>query len=148
MLTERYLLKLEEGTLGRIDAVCGNRAGFIRDAIEGYLVAIEESGDTPYIPEKVYTRKGVSYRDIPDSPVNNPSSKSEGPEAPRRDPRVRPTVERYGGSVLRDHLRRPTVVRVVARDLGWNEVRVERAAAEAGLRVEGGVVHPSACLDA
>jgi hypothetical protein len=74
---EKFLLKLPEGTLGRIDAVSGNRSDFIRDAIEDSLGGVCEEKNSIVAPAV----------ELPDEPQNIPENIPEN--IPSVSPRER-----------------------------------------------------------
>lgn len=109
MLSEKYLLKLEEGTLARIDAVAENRAVFVRAAIEralgGVYTPVDDSG------AGIYAEKPV---------------KAPQPLKPVRE-RVEAELRPDDAEML-DYFRgrKGASERQARMDLGWPEMRVGR----------------------
>jgi hypothetical protein len=91
---EKFLLKLPEGTLGRIDAVSGNRSDFIRDAIEDSLGGVSEKKNSIVAPVSVKGPVGsgkplTAYRQL----IHDASSPAvELPDEPQNIPENIPSV--------------------------------------------------------
>ena len=108
----RVAIVLGEGMAERIDAVSGNRSDFIRAAIEEKLsgVRVEVPASDPVVPKSEAPAERVA---VPRKAV-------------ARGRAVRDVVgdEAAVRGLLAD---RPRSVRALAGELGWPEMRVERA---------------------
>jgi hypothetical protein len=108
---EKYLLKLEDGTLARIDAVAENRAAFIRDAVERALGGSESDPG-------IYSGNGS----------NEPAPKREAPMRKATKPPSVDGLHSDDRAILR-HLqgRRGSSERAICADLDWPPMRVTKA---------------------
>lgn len=129
---EKFLLKLPEGTLGRVDAVSGNRSEFIRDAV---LSALGEVA-------------GKSRK----SEIGKPAPKISGGEKVDHKKNMKAAALTKGSDqksdderVLLDFLRCGVrTEREVAREIGWTAMRVSKVVARLGsagkVKFRGGAI--------
>ena len=134
---EKMLLKLPEGTLARLDAISGNRSKFVRDLVLGAVSGggkpepvVREGTPKPVRkpfgekPEKSIVQKPQTAPRVSVGKKKNSTVPVEEVEARlgklRPDARDLYAVVR-GGSVS---------PRVAATELGWMQMRVDRAERE------------------
>lgn len=135
---EKFLLKLPDGWLSRIDGVSGNRSEFIREAIG---VALGVDGPSGSVSDKVPEKVGR-----PDPVPGVPAS---GVLVNRKGSVVDPAGLRPDAVVLLAALRKKRMTSQGAeREMGWMGLRYSRAEGEllsSGLAwLDGGILCASA----
>lgn len=147
---EKFLLKLPEGTLGRVDAVSGNRSEFIRDAV---LSALGDGVVMSGPPAEKLISEGLrEHARLVTDIGNSAVGKISGGEKVDHKKNSKAAALTKGSDqksdderVLLDFLRCGVrTEREIAREIGWTAMRVSKVVARLGsagkVKFRGGAI--------